>query len=250
MSFSRSWTAVTSSPGIIRYEPSPTRTYDLSLRGRQLDADAAGDLVAHARVAVLDVVALRVARAPELVQVARHRPRRADDDASRRRRVVDRADHLALRRQRGVAQPVQARHLCVPLHVQARGLGAVGVVDGAGPRAPSRAARGRRARRRRGGCPPCFAVSKLGDVDVDEADAGILEGRLRRSREVAVARADRRSPGRLPPRTGSPRTCRSPRSHRGWTDGRTAASPCPAWVSPTGMPVASQKARSASVASE
>ena len=57
----------------------------LALRRRQLDADAAGDLVAHARVAVLDVVALRVARAPELVQVARHRARGAHDDVGRAR---------------------------------------------------------------------------------------------------------------------------------------------------------------------
>ena len=47
---------------------------------RQLDAEPAGDLVAHAREAVLDVVALAVAGAPQLVQVAGHRSRRADHD--------------------------------------------------------------------------------------------------------------------------------------------------------------------------
>ena len=77
---------------------------DVALGRGHLHADAAGDLVAHARVAVLDVVALRVAGAPELVQVARHRARGADDDARRRRGVVDRAEHLALRRQRPVAR--------------------------------------------------------------------------------------------------------------------------------------------------
>src|SRR5215217_462796 len=46
---------------------------DLALGGCHLYAEAACDLVAHRRVAVLDVVALRVARPPELVQVPRHR---------------------------------------------------------------------------------------------------------------------------------------------------------------------------------
>jgi hypothetical protein len=40
---------------------------DVPLGGGHFHAEPAGDLVAHARVAVLDVVALRVARAPELV---------------------------------------------------------------------------------------------------------------------------------------------------------------------------------------
>ena len=38
----------------------------LGVGPRHLDAERAGDLVAHARVAVLDVVALAVARAPHL----------------------------------------------------------------------------------------------------------------------------------------------------------------------------------------
>ena len=50
------------------------------------DAEAAGDLVAHAGVAVLDVVALGVAGAPQLVQVAGHRAGRADHDVARLRR--------------------------------------------------------------------------------------------------------------------------------------------------------------------
>ena len=45
--------------------------------------EPAGDLVAHARVAVLDVVALAVARAPQLVQVAGHRARRAHHHVGR-----------------------------------------------------------------------------------------------------------------------------------------------------------------------
>ena len=61
----------------------PDHHVDLALRGGQLDAETAGDLVAHARVAVLDVVALRIPRPPELVQVARHRAGGADDDVRR-----------------------------------------------------------------------------------------------------------------------------------------------------------------------
>ena len=48
--------------------------------------DAAGDLIPHAGVAVLDVVALRVPGPPELVQVARHRPGRAHHYVARARR--------------------------------------------------------------------------------------------------------------------------------------------------------------------
>src|ERR671930_191539 len=56
---------------------------DLALGRGELDAHATGDLVAHARVAVLDVVALAggVAGVPELVQVAGRRARRAHDHA-------------------------------------------------------------------------------------------------------------------------------------------------------------------------
>ena len=62
---------------------------DVALGRGELDAHAARDLVAHARVAVLDVVALAVgvARAPELVQVARApSPRRTRRRRSRPRR--------------------------------------------------------------------------------------------------------------------------------------------------------------------
>ena len=78
---------------------------DLALGCGELDADPAGDLVAHARVAVLDVVALaeRIARPPELVQVAGRGAGGAHDDAGLAGRVVDRPDHTGLVRQRAVA---------------------------------------------------------------------------------------------------------------------------------------------------
>ena len=55
----------------------------LAVRRGQLDPEPAGDLVAHAGVAVLDVVALRVAGPPQLVQVAGQRAGGADDDVAR-----------------------------------------------------------------------------------------------------------------------------------------------------------------------
>ena len=53
--------------------------------GRELHAETAGDLVAHAGEAVLDVVALGVAGPPELVQVSRHGAGGADHDVLRPR---------------------------------------------------------------------------------------------------------------------------------------------------------------------
>jgi hypothetical protein len=60
---------------------------------------------------VLDVVALRVARAPQLVQVAGHRTRGADDDVARPGQLVDGAQDLRLRGKRSVAEAVKARQL-------------------------------------------------------------------------------------------------------------------------------------------
>src|SRR5258708_4738916 len=47
---------------------------DMPVRGSELGADGAGDLIAHAGVAVLDVVSLCRARSPKPVQAAGHRP--------------------------------------------------------------------------------------------------------------------------------------------------------------------------------
>ena len=71
----------------------------LALGRGELDPDPAGDLVAHARVAVLDVVALAVgvAGAPQLVEVAGGRAGGADDHARLAGGVVDGADHGGLR---------------------------------------------------------------------------------------------------------------------------------------------------------
>src|SRR5205814_4336252 len=91
-------------------------------------ADAAGDLVAHTRVAVLHAVALRVAHAPELVQVTRHRACGAHDHVARRARLIHRADHRALRHRR-VVDRVLLADLRVPLGMELLGYGAIALVD-------------------------------------------------------------------------------------------------------------------------
>src|SRR3989442_13794500 len=79
---------------------------DLTLGSGQLHAQAAGDLVAHRRVAVLDVVALGVSGAPELVEVAGHRSRRANDHVWGPGQLSDWADDLGLRRQGTVSEVI------------------------------------------------------------------------------------------------------------------------------------------------
>ena len=69
---------------------------DLAVRERQLRPEAPGDLVSHARVAVLEVVAARIPRPPEAVELAGEAARGADDHVARARGPVDRADHLGL----------------------------------------------------------------------------------------------------------------------------------------------------------
>ena len=162
---------------------------DLAVGRGELDAEAAGDLVAHARVAVLDVVALRVARAPQLVQVAGHRARRAHDDVARAGDAVDDAEHLALRGQRAVAERVGLLDGRVPLGGEPGGaLGVVGVGAAALERAAQRL-EARRARRPTSGRPGVLERVDGRDVEVDEARV-LGEQRARGGREVAPARAD------------------------------------------------------------
>src|SRR3712207_1585464 len=83
-----------------------THHVDFALGGRQLHAEAAGDLIPHARVAILDVVALGVTGPPELVQVPRHGPRRADYDVLWFGERIHGPYDLALGWQRAVIQGV------------------------------------------------------------------------------------------------------------------------------------------------
>src|ERR687893_592450 len=95
---------------------------DLALGGGHLDAEAARDLVSHRRVAVLDVVALGIACAPQLVKVAGHRSRRAHDHVLGIGERVHSPNGRALGGQRPVLQRVEPLDLPVPLPVQALAL--------------------------------------------------------------------------------------------------------------------------------
>ena len=162
----------------------------------QTDADRGRHLVAHAGVAVLDVVGLAVAHPPQLVQVARHGAGGAEHDVARVGELVDRSQHLALRQQalgQGVGhlgrRVVGRLDLGVPLGPQ-RGLPlAVGGFHGI----PLQR-RGQRSEGLAGvghdGEPGVLARVEPCDVDVDEPDTLVLEGGSRRGREVAPPGAD------------------------------------------------------------
>ena len=73
--------------------------HDLAPRLRHLHAEPAGDLIAHAAVAVFHMVGARRPRQPELVQLARQPACGADHRRLARHHPLDRADHLRIRRQ-------------------------------------------------------------------------------------------------------------------------------------------------------
>ena len=110
--------------------PVPYQDVDLAVRRRHFCSQAAGDLVPHAGVAVLDVVALRVTRPPQLVEVARHRPCGAHDDVTRCAYLVDHPDYFGLGRERLVPEPVGVLHRGVPFLGQSERLFPVRGVDG------------------------------------------------------------------------------------------------------------------------
>src|SRR5215208_1365791 len=161
---------------------------DLALGGGHLHAEAAGDLIPHARVAVLDVVALRVARPPELVQIPRHGTGRADDNVLGFRERVDSPYDLALGRQRLVTQGVQPTDFPVPLP---RLLGVLLPVAALHLITHNRIVQ--RMERGSGvtdeGEAGMFAGVEVGDVYVDEASLGVLERRLGGRCEVGPAGA-------------------------------------------------------------
>ena len=206
-------------------EDVPVRVRGVEHRHRR--AQPPGDLVAHAGVAVLDVVALRVPGAPQLVQVARHRAGGADDDVPGRGDLVDHADHLGLRGQRAVAEVVRPLDRLVPLRGQLAGQSGDRPARSTTPPARRSARAAPPARRRRSATPACLAASEGGDVDVDEADRRVAEGGPGGGGEVAVAGAD---PEHHVGLAGDPvrrRWCRCCRARRARAGGRTAASPFP-----------------------
>ena len=75
-------------------------------------AQAAGDFVAHAGIAVFHVIAAGLAGAPEFVQVSGQAAGCADHDVRGLREIIDDADDFALRDGR---RPGEFRR-CGPLH--------------------------------------------------------------------------------------------------------------------------------------
>src|SRR5215217_8080986 len=150
---------------------------DLALGGRHLHAEPAGDLIPHARVAVLDVVALRVARPPELVQIPRHGTRGADDNVLGIGERVDSPYDLALGRQRLVTQGVQPTDFPVPLpRLAGVPLPVAALYFVAGESIVQRFER--RSGVTNEGETGVFAGVEAGYVYVDEACLGVLERRL------------------------------------------------------------------------
>ena len=90
---------------------------DVDLAGGvgHLGAQAAGNLVAHAGVAVLHVVAVRCACAPQLVQVAGMAASGRENDIARTGGIPYRADDRALRWTSGGGQREQPVHFGLPL---------------------------------------------------------------------------------------------------------------------------------------
>src|SRR5215213_5013262 len=150
---------------------------DFALGVRHLHAKPAGDLIPHARVAVLDVVALRVARPPELVQIPRHGTRGADDNVLGIGERVDSPYDLALGRQRLVAQGVQPTDFPVPLpRLAGVPLPVAALYFVAGESIVQRFER--RSGVTNEGETGVFAGIEAGDINVDEACFGVLERRL------------------------------------------------------------------------
>ena len=212
----------------------------LALGRRELDPDPAGDLVAHARVAILDVVALRVARAPQLVQVARHRSGGAHHDIAGPAAALT-APITSAWLGSGSCRRCTSRSTSAP---QAADSSAARCstprrrgdrrARPAAPRAPSRV--GERA------SPLCLAASSdatltftnrtPGSWNADFDDVVKSLQRVPTPITRSASRARRLA-------AGVPVAPIAPSAER-WSEG---SAPRPACVSPTGMPVASASAR-------
>ena len=164
---------------------------DLAIGRGHLDPERAGDLVAHAGVAVLDVVLLGVPGTPQHLQVPGQAAGGLDDDVA------------------GRPSPRSARRSPRSAPAAAGGRGGRPRSTTASQRGPV-LGEGLRCRRRRPGSPAsaavsasrpcrasatrltaaCLAASKRGDVEVDEPHVRVLEGGPGRGGEVAVAGAD------------------------------------------------------------
>lgn len=157
---------------------------------REGDSDGCGDLVAHAGVAVFDVVLVARAGPPQLVEVAGERARRIDQDVVPGDQRVEYAEDLGLGGARVVGRGrVGGVHPRLPRRLQPRTLGLVRrryLVP------LQRLVQGGKAR---AGVPDQLSAAHLervggADVQVDEADVRVLEEGGGGGREVGPAGAD------------------------------------------------------------
>ena len=156
---------------------------------RHLRAETTGDLVSHAGISVLEVIALRIGRAPELVKLAGQPAGGAHDDAARSGRAVDGADHLSVGRRRHGARPRRGIDGPVPLgHAltrdadpfRRRSPGAEGALEFDESSPDVRDER------------PCAVLGRIerSHVEPDQRQLRMLEQRARSRDEVRQPRAD------------------------------------------------------------
>ena len=132
---------------------------------------------------------MRLARAPELVQVAGQAAGGAEHSIARRGQGIDQADHLALAQQRLVLEVVDAVHLGIPSLIVSRDPRAIVVSDRVAAQFQRQLLQRDAgiAHKRQGAV---LVSVKLGHIDIDEADACAGEGGLGSAGEIAVAGAD------------------------------------------------------------
>ena len=166
---------------------------DLVARGRHLHPEAAGNLVAHRRVAILEVIGTRSPGAPQFVEITRQAARGADDRPLRLGGLADEPNGLWLRHQVRAGEVEHPVDLGVPRGAQpvcqrptvrvdanpAAGLERLGQLLDA-----CAGSTDQWHGRRLGGV-------KLGHVETHESNLGVLPGSPARRREVRQSCADR-----------------------------------------------------------
>ena len=181
----------------------------LARRIGHLHAQPAGDLVAHARVAVLEVIRVRLARAPQLVEIARQAARRTDHHVLRpRERIRPRRPARSGRTAARVAR-ADVRRSTSACHSASRRVDRPPIVSVVVN--PSSACRDFLERDARVGHHRDGRVLErvhLADVDRDEAHIRMRERGLRHRREVATDVCRWRSRGRRRARADWRRACR------------------------------------------
>src|SRR3981081_1760130 len=91
---------------------------DFAVGRGHLDAQSSRDFIAHARVAILEVITLGVASAPELVQITGKAARGTDYNVPGTRGSSHFAYHFALADGRSMAQVMNSVYFLLPVSLQ------------------------------------------------------------------------------------------------------------------------------------